>query len=76
MNEQELEKIYQSAAQNAVTKSLKTASKLAWKGTKLIGKKIIPAVVTAIMPILIPLLMAFGVAFLFISPYSWFPSIL
>lgn len=63
MNEQELEKIYQSAAQNAVTKSLKTASKLAWKGTKLIGRKIIPAVVTAIMPILIPLLMAFGVAF-------------
>jgi hypothetical protein len=53
MNEQELEKIYQSAAQNAVTKSLKTASKLAWKGTKLIGKKIIPAVAWLFpMPIL------------------------
>jgi len=63
MNEQDIERVYQSAAKNAVTKSLKLASKTAWNATKLIGKKIIPAIITAIAPILVPILAICGIAF-------------
>ena len=63
MDEQDLERMYQSAAKNAVVKSLRFGSKTAWKIAKFCAKKIIPSVVTAAMPILLPLLTAFGIAF-------------
>jgi len=63
MDEQDLERMYQSAAKNAVVKSLRFGSKTAWKIAKFCAKKIIPSVVTAAMPILLYLLTAFGIAF-------------
>jgi murein DD-endopeptidase MepM/ murein hydrolase activator NlpD/3D (Asp-Asp-Asp) domain-containing protein len=63
VNEQDIERMYQSAAKNALTKSLKTASNAAWKTAKFCGKKIVPAVITAVMPILLPMLALAGLAF-------------
>lgn len=39
MDEQDLERMYQSAAKNAVVKSLRFGSKTAWKIAKFCAKK-------------------------------------